>query len=409
MNKESKKQRCIEIIKYSILIGAATQIYLSPIVGSRFYIGLFGVSFLGFYLLNNEEKGNYFLLPFFSGIASSFFYFLLQFRDAIEIRISAMWPTFLYFFVYGILMFFLMPFVKQYGRKWTIVAIGCIDAISNCMEVSIAYPKENITLNLILLTAIIRTFLFWVIDITYARQQWLLLQREEEKRYIRLNEFVTNIYAETFYLKKSQKDLEATMKLAHEIYNESKNQKALNVAIEIHEIKKDYYRLLAGLSEMIKDVDEENDMDVEKIFKIISGNTKRFLENRKKSISIEFKNDGNRVMQQCYDIFVVINNLIINAIDACGEQGKIEVSYKEEGDFAVFEIKDNGCGMSEDVRECIFLPGFSTKFDQQSGTKSSGIGLCHVQNVIEHRKGSLEVLSEEGLGTTFIVRLPIEK
>ena len=64
------------------------------------------------------------------------------------------------------------------------------------------------------------------------------------------------------------------------------------------------------------------------------------------------------------------------------------------------EVRDNGCGMSEETSKKIFDPFFSTKFTGR------GLGLSAVQGIVRGHKGALEVQSAPGRGTTFRVFIP---
>jgi two-component system NtrC family sensor kinase len=65
-------------------------------------------------------------------------------------------------------------------------------------------------------------------------------------------------------------------------------------------------------------------------------------------------------------------------------------------------VKDNGCGMSEEVRAKLFSSFFSTK-----GVKGTGLGLLVTAKLVEEHKGAIDVVSTEGEGTTFILRFPV--
>jgi len=102
-------------------------------------------------------------------------------------------------------------------------------------------------------------------------------------------------------------------------------------------------------------------------------------------------------------------NLVTNAIDACifdPEADKAHqvtvVTAKEGVDAIRFDIMDNGCGMPEEVKEKLFSSFFSTK-----GVKGTGLGLLVTAKLVEEHKGTIEVVSEEGKGTTFSLRFPI--
>lgn len=101
----------------------------------------------------------------------------------------------------------------------------------------------------------------------------------------------------------------------------------------------------------------------------------------------------------------VFNNLITNSIQAKSE-GKselIEIDVVLNKDRVNITFKDNGIGIPKDQIPRIFEPNFTTK---SAGT---GLGLAMVKNIINNMGGSIEVESEEGVGTTFILNLPILK
>jgi PAS domain S-box-containing protein len=111
---------------------------------------------------------------------------------------------------------------------------------------------------------------------------------------------------------------------------------------------------------------------------------------------------------ECYPgkINQVLLNIIVNAIQAINGQGKISIRTmlrkRSNAEFVVLEIEDSGCGMSEDVRKKVFEPFFTTK-DVGEGT---GLGLSISKSIIDSHKGTIEVESEIGKGTKFIVTLP---
>ncbi|MCA9221825.1 MAG: PAS domain S-box protein [Planctomycetales bacterium] len=104
-------------------------------------------------------------------------------------------------------------------------------------------------------------------------------------------------------------------------------------------------------------------------------------------------------------------NLIVNAAHAIGDAvrdrpgslGTIHISTHGDGDFAEIRIRDTGTGIPEHIRSKIFDPFFTTK-PVGVGT---GQGLAIVYSVIvEKHRGTLELISEVGKGTTFVIRLP---
>ncbi|MCK5168768.1 MAG: GHKL domain-containing protein, partial [Bacteroidales bacterium] len=99
----------------------------------------------------------------------------------------------------------------------------------------------------------------------------------------------------------------------------------------------------------------------------------------------------------------VFNNLIKNAIQAIVDppNGIIEITVEHEMELVVITFKDNGKGIPKAQREKVFYPNFTTK----SG--GMGLGLAMVKNIIQNAGGEITFESEEKVGTTFIVALPV--
>ncbi|MEE4311686.1 MAG: ATP-binding protein [candidate division KSB1 bacterium] len=98
--------------------------------------------------------------------------------------------------------------------------------------------------------------------------------------------------------------------------------------------------------------------------------------------------------------------LLINAIEACPEKyGELFIRVKEIHDEQKIqiELEDNGTGIAREALPHIFEPFFSTK----SGQKSVGLGLAVVYGIVERHGGTINVSSEEGRGTTFIIQFPV--
>ncbi|MCU7865857.1 MAG: DUF3365 domain-containing protein [Candidatus Thiodiazotropha sp. (ex Lucinoma borealis)] len=106
----------------------------------------------------------------------------------------------------------------------------------------------------------------------------------------------------------------------------------------------------------------------------------------------------------------VILNLIVNAAHAIeeakhGEKGKITISSEVVGNQVEVRVTDTGAGIPKDVQEYVFNPFFTTK-DVGSGT---GQGLAIAQDiVVSKHHGELFFETEEGVGTTFTIRIPLE-
>ena len=116
-----------------------------------------------------------------------------------------------------------------------------------------------------------------------------------------------------------------------------------------------------------------------------------------KSLKSNEKVQGN--ITEIREVFI---NVIANAIDAMPKGGTIEVITKNKANNVIIEIRDNGMGMNSEIQKRIFEPFFTTK-----GNNGSGLGLSISYNIILSHSGSMKIESEEKVGTSFIVKLPI--
>ena len=97
------------------------------------------------------------------------------------------------------------------------------------------------------------------------------------------------------------------------------------------------------------------------------------------------------------------NNLLLNAIQAVPATRKptIKVELNYTAEQVTIDIKDNGTGIPEEIRQKVFVPNFSTKYT------GSGIGLAVAKRGIENAGGKIWFETENGKGTTFKITLPL--
>ena len=111
---------------------------------------------------------------------------------------------------------------------------------------------------------------------------------------------------------------------------------------------------------------------------------------------------------ECYpgQLNQVFMNLLLNAIQAISGEGTIRISVQQASDGQIeIRISDSGAGMSPDVQRRIFEPFYTTK-EVREGT---GLGLSISYGIIERHHGHLSVGSTPGVGTTFIIQIPLRQ
>lgn len=98
-------------------------------------------------------------------------------------------------------------------------------------------------------------------------------------------------------------------------------------------------------------------------------------------------------------------NISANAIQAMHSGGTLRVTTSHDDDYVYVTLADNGVGMSDEVKDRIFEAFFTTK-DIGEGT---GLGMSISASIIEKHHGEISLESEEGKGTSFTIKLPIQQ
>jgi len=110
-----------------------------------------------------------------------------------------------------------------------------------------------------------------------------------------------------------------------------------------------------------------------------------------------------RLMADFDQLQQVCTNLIMNAIQAMPEGGKLTIRTSSDGAHVKVEVQDTGVGISPENMRKLFTPFFTTK----GKGKGVGLGLAVAYGIIQRHRGKIEAQSKEGEGTTFTIHLPL--
>jgi signal transduction histidine kinase len=234
-------------------------------------------------------------------------------------------------------------------------------------------------------------------------------------------------------VKPLQRDIEDIHELVNK-YHDLKNGEQLQEKIEeINKFRKeiDYDYIKEEISGLLKGIEEgasrtadivkglrvfsrldENDL---KKTNIVDGiESTLTLLNPELSGSIDVVKNYNKIPDiECFpgkmnQVFMNILNNAIFAIKANKdrkEKGKLVISTSADDKYVTISIKDNGTGMTEEVKTKVFEPFFTTK-DVGKGT---GLGMSITFSIIEDHHGLIELNSEYGQGTEFVIKLPVKQ
>lgn len=130
-----------------------------------------------------------------------------------------------------------------------------------------------------------------------------------------------------------------------------------------------------------------------------------FTEQKDVDLSLELPDETYMVLADKNHLLRVLNNLVINAIQAIpsDRRGKVNVTLLKEKNNAVIRISDNGGGIPGEIRERVFEPNFTTK------TSGSGLGLAICKKIVEAHSGDIRFETIDNEGTKFFLELPLAK
>jgi len=422
MSKNLKEMLLVAL--FTALLG---QINFYPF-GTEFRISIAVIlfPFLLLYFRNLTIADTAMVVAVFVVITRVFIDLSLQ-RYGLEASISRHLPSTFFYICYGITIDRL-KFRAQVDKplQFLLVLIFA-DVASNILELIlrnhfISNPFEPI-LKTVVITAIIRSTitlcLYWIIK----SYNLIITKEEHQRRYHDLLLITAKMKSEIFFLKKSMQDIENAMSKSYGIYNklndtdillkediEKIKSDSLELSIQIHEIKKDYNRIVLSMEKILPARETGNTMKISEVFNIIQNIFVRYLEGLNKDVRLSFRVKDDYETDKYLILISILNNLIQNSIEACIEDNcYVNVISELDNDNAIFRVVDNGKMIPEEAKDLIFEPGYTSKYDPNTGMISTGLGLAHVKMLTEHLGGSICVNSLGSVEKEFVLAISKEE
>ena len=155
--------------------------------------------------------------------------------------------------------------------------------------------------------------------------------------------------------------------------------------------------------ERIKREDVDLRLLVEEVFDLLEPQAKE------RNISlINSVDKGLKVKGDWDKLFLLLKNLVDNAIKYNKEGGKVEVKAKRENQYVQLQVQDTGIGIPKEQLPFIFERFYRVDPSRSRNLGGTGLGLSIVKHIALSHGGSIEVQSKEGVGSIFSVFLPLE-
>ncbi|MCD9021501.1 sensor histidine kinase [Cohnella silvisoli] len=360
-------------------------------------------------------------VPLFRIVADVIIYGQLHFAPALHAHQSA----FFYYLTYSLL--FHLFRIDRFGHRPLIMGLLAVVAeiAANVVELRFRSPVtlEHMTIpqiNEIVLIAIFRSFSVIGLFTLVKHREQQSAERQKQQQYEQMIVLISHLYEESIQLKKTQQDAERITRDSYALYRRLKDEasltdgerlarSALQIAGQIHEIKKDNQRIYAGISNIISSESVTEVMPVQELGDIVVKTNRKYAQMLGKTIDFRLQIEGTHPLYPVNTLLSLLNNLAANAVESIEAEGTITISAHRAGDLLLFEVHDNGPGIAPKIREALFEPGFTTKYDV-SGNPSTGIGLNYVRELAESLQGEVGFRSSHNgeTETTFVLRLPID-
>lgn len=136
---------------------------------------------------------------------------------------------------------------------------------------------------------------------------------------------------------------------------------------------------------------------------------KDFLNAHSAEIELVLKADQDRIIADVFHLSGVLKNLIENGVKYNENKPRLKIETENKNDSILISIEDNGIGISKEHQSKIFDTFYRVPTGNIHNVKGNGIGLSYVKKMIDVHNGEVFVKSKKGKGSTFFIKLPLEK
>lgn len=404
---------------YSLITVAAAQFYIN-IFSPEFSVSL-GIVFLASFAMLAPDFP---VLPVsaLSGVLVLFSRaFLGSFRESsFNISFSLAVPELFFYLFYGVFLTVYIVKIRKSSVLMDTAALLFCDYVANFGELMLRLNINAFSLSSqsgILMTAMFRTALILIFMTVFRRYHLVLLKKEQQDYYRNLSLLTARLQEEVIWMEKNTSLVESTMHSAYQLFERLRSDSstkdaakdALIIANDIHEIKKEYYLILRGLSDALQTEDGPLRLEFGELFSLLRSPVEQIASAAHKTLSFEVKGRSSFRTGHVYELLSVFRNLFTNAVEASkNDQVFIQVTLEETADEILCTVTDHGQGIPPDALSQIFDAGFSTKINYETGEISRGLGLNIVKGIVEENLGGRIHADSRPGNTCFSIRLPKE-
>ena len=334
---------------------------------------------------------------------------------------TAYLPETFFYIIYAFLLAVYCDGVKRKVDRWIdIIPLTFIDYIANMMELVLRQGVQSYTFENqigIILVGLFRSIIVFAVIWLFRSYRVMLMKHEDVKLYRQLLDTASRLSAETVWMRENMQLVENTMNDAYRLYdgllaagNTDQAQKALRVATNVHEIKKQYVSVTGGLEAALLKNQNEKDMTVAAVAKILLSKLKQTADLKGVHLHYTIDCPEGVATEKYYYMMSLLNNLFTNALEAArGDHLKISFRVMSDGNAFRFVVANDGVPIPKEEFADIWNPGYSTKIDYESGAVGRGLGLIVVKDIVEKEFGGKIEVHSDALETAFEFWIPHDR
>ena len=309
---------------------------------------------------------------------------------------------------------------RKLDRVIDIIPLTFIDYVANMMELVLRQGVQSYTFENqmgIVFVGLFRSVIVFAAIWLFRSYKVMLMKHEDVKLYRQLLDTASQLSGETIWMEDNMQLVENTMNDAYKLYDrlmvtgDTENaQRALRVATNVHEIKKQYHSIAGGLQAALAKNQNEKDMTVAIIAKILLSKLKQTADAQGVRLSYTVDCPEGLATEKYYYMMSLLNNLFTNALEAAkGDHEQLSFKVVPDGNVYRFTVTNDGKQIPKEELADIWNPGYSTKIDYTSGVVGRGLGLIVVKDIVEKEFGGKIEVHSDAEQTSFVFQIPHER
>ncbi|NLK43520.1 MAG: sensor histidine kinase, partial [Tissierellia bacterium] len=323
-----------KLILISLIVGLSSEISIG-LMNSDFRISAAVIFFQAFIIYYEDLR----IIP--TGLLSGFTVYIFRLISYYLINGSISDVVFSYqleivFYIFYAIIFSILT--KNRNKKslnYLFLIMIISDFSGNLLEViirnmttdTLSPSKIGFTL---LIVSVVRSSIVWLILNGIKYYGMLIVKEEHENRYKKLLWLTSQLRTEMYWIEKNMDNIEEIMSKSYKLYEKIKNnvdketweEGALNIARDVHEIKKENHLIFRGLKSITENELEDKGMNIKDIISILSETMKREIKELGKDIRLQLSIEHNFYTSKHYYLMSILRNLVMNSIDAIPKSKK---------------------------------------------------------------------------------------